>query len=589
MQDDETNLEFPVMESNDPSHDPLREPSAIEPVPPEAPFINPHADEEDPSKETSLKTEAEPRKKKGGKRGDHKEKPSGELQQFLDELELQKDVEAKLEFSLGFMKACISQDSPNFKGFWEARIKSLAFFKENISPSNRAQKWAEFSELSKEARRMKDQLDEQSDFASEQIDIAIGAIEKELEELSETLKEQSPHVLPFDAYALDANADFYQAAQTELHHLNLLATRITSLRKELIKTEMRIRTKNKFFDRLSKAGDLIFPRRKTLIHDLSQMFMADIEKFIHYHFSEQGSQESIFKLREEIKALQHAAKLLTLNTLAFSQTRLSLSECWDKLKEQDKERKVEFDKRKDEFKKNESEFKEMIEAAAAKFESGEHSPSQTISALDEISTLMRNKDLGRDEVKTLRSLLGELKDKIHAKQKEQENKRLESEELRLQQRRELVQEFRGKIEEFLNGAKELSSEAILQQKEEIASEIQKSTLSKPEKIELEKLLKNLKEILREKKEIALRSLPADDRQALEQLKELLKQKQEEKQEIEEIREYYRKQSGLSGISFEKGLEYSALIAEQREKLDRAQEAVREVEMKIDELESKLSE
>lgn len=586
MQDDETNLEFPVMESNDPSqessHESSHEPLSVDPVP-TAP--------NDPLTEPLAENSTEPRKKKSGKRGPQKEKPAGELSQFLTELDEQKDVEAKLEFSLSFMKACISQDPPNFKGFWEARIKSLAFFKENIAPSHRAQKWEEFSELSKEARRMKDQLDEQSDFASEQIDIAIGAIEKELEELAEMLKAEDAHlpsILPPDAYALAENSDFYHITQNELHHLNLLATRITSLRKELIKTEMRIRTKNKFFDRLSKAGDLIFPRRKTLIHDLSQTFMDDIEKFIHHHFSERESRESIFNLREEIKALQHTAKLLNLNTLAFSKTRLSLSECWDKLKEQDKERKIELDKRKDEFKKNESEFKEMIEATAAKFESGELSPSLTQNALDEISTQMRNKELGRDEVKTLRTLLTEIKDKIHAKQKEHETKRLKQEEERVQQRRELFQEFRGKIEAFLNSAKELSSEALLQQKEELASEFQKSTLSKPEKIELEKLLKSLKDILREKKEIALRSLPADDRQALQQLKELLKQKQEERQEIEEIREFYRKQSGLSGISFEKGLEYSALIAEQREKFEKAQEAVKEVEKKIDELESKLS-
>lgn len=549
MQNDDTNLEFPISE-------------AIE------------------SSELT-----QPQKKKSEKKAPPKEKPSAELQQFLTGLEQQKDAEAKLDFAFGFMKTCISHDPPFFKGFWESRIKCLELFKENISPSFRAQKWAEFSELSKEARRMKDQLDEQSSFATEQIDIAINAIEKELE----SPPEEASFSLPEEAHSLASNLNFYKATQNQLHHLNLLATRITSLRKELIKTEMRIRIKNKFFDRLSKTGDQIFPRRKTLIQELSQTFMADVEKFIGRHFSQNESRESIFRLREEIKALQQTAKLLTLNTQAFSQTRLHLSECWDKLKEQDKERKVEFDKRKDEFKKNEAEFKEMIEAAKAKFESNEHSPFQAEAALDEISHVMRSKELGRDEVRSLRTLLMEVKDKIHEKQKELDKQREQQEEIRQQQRRQLYQELREKLESFLNSAKELAQEVILAQKEELTSEIQKSSLSKPEKAELEKLLKNLKDILREKKEMALRSLPADDRQALEQLKELLKQKQEERQEIKEMVEHYRKQSGLSGVSFEKGLEYSALMTEEKEKLEKANDSVKEVETKIGELESKLSE
>lgn len=575
MQEEEINLESSEIESKEPP-----EPeSGLEPEP-ETPSL-PH--------DESIKGEDLPQKNR--KQSAKKEKLSAEIERFLTELELQKDIEAKLEFSFQYMKECISQTPPYFKGFWEARMKCLSFFKDNIAAPLRAQKWEEFGELSKEARRMKDQLDEQSSFASEQIDMAIQAMEKELEDLPELLKQETPPFLYLDGmetYALAANSNFYEATQKELHHLNLLATRISSLRKELIKTEMRIRTKNKFFDRLSKAGDEIFPRRKTLIHDLSQSFISDIDIFIQRHFHGNEGHASIFQLREEIKSLQHIAKVLTLNSLAFSKTRLALSECWDNLKEQDKERRIELGKRKDEFKKNEVEFKEMIEALAAKFDSGEHSSLETLTSAEQISKEMRNRELGRDEVKTLRTLLGDLKQKVHAKQREQEDKREQQEELRQHQRRELFQEFRGKIESLLNDAKELSSEEILEQKEELAKELQKSTLNKTEKADLEKLLKNLKDVLREKREIALRSLPDDDRQALEQLKELLKQKREERQEIKEILEHYRKQSGLSGVGFEKGLEYSARVTEERERYEKAQEAVEEVEIKIEELESKLA-
>lgn len=572
MQDDEIDLEFSIMESNDPED------------PEEVPFFN-QLPEAHPQENP---TPQEPQKKKNGKKATSK-KPAALFEKFLTGLEQQKDTEAKLKYAFGFMKSCIAQNPPFFKGFWEARIKCLELFKENIPSTLRTQKWEEFSDLSKEARRMKDQLDEQSNFAQEQIDIAISAIEKDLEELPEVLKQEFPFSLPEEAHTLNSHFDFYQATQIELHHLNLAASRVTSLRKELIKTEMRVRIKNKFFDRLSKIGDMIFPRRKTLIQEISQTFMGDVEKFIETHFSENFSPESIGPLREEIKALQQTAKFFTLNTQAFSQTRLLLSQCWDKLKEQDKERKIEWDKRKEEFRKNEIMFKEMIETVLGNFTSCQQSPSQSLMALEKISILMRSRELGRDEVKTLRTFLAEVRSKVHEKQKEQDEKREQQEEIRMQQRKLLFQEFKEKVLAFLNNAKEISSETILEQKDKLVSDIQKSSLSKPEKAELEKLLKNLKDILREKKEVALRSLPDDDRQALLQLRELLKQKQEERQEIKEMVEHYRKKSGLSGIDFEKGLEYSALMAEEKEKLERAYESVKEVEMKIDELESKLSE
>ena len=59
-----------------------------------------------------------------------------------------------------------------------------------------------------------------------------------------------------------------------------------------------------------------------------------------------------FALRDEIKVLQILAKEMTLDTHAFTETRLELSKCWDFLKECDKERKKEMAEKKEFFKKN---------------------------------------------------------------------------------------------------------------------------------------------------------------------------------------------------------------------------------------------
>lgn len=484
-------------------------------------------------------------------------------------------------------KALQEKDSADFKTFWDARALCLALFKENIPSFLRHQFWAKFSELSREARKLKELLDEESNFAAEQIDIAIGAIEAGLDQIPELLEKESDISLSHDAFALKNRFNFYNKCQKELAHLNLFASRITALRKELIKTEMRVRVKNKFFDRMSKAGDKVFPRRKELIQEISEAFSADIGHFIDKHFSSQESRIPLHDLREEIKALQSAAKLLTLNTQTFSQTRLHLSECWDKLKEKDKERKLEFDKKKEIFKQNAEELKVILEEGNVKFDSGEEPLSASLTFIDSFVSQMRVRELGRDEVKALKEQLKVLQDKVNGKQKEQEEERQKQEEEKAKQKRALFDGFMAQAKTLVEQSEELSLEEILKSKEEFLSSLQKSGLNKAEKTEVEKLLKVLKDVFRAKKERALLTLPQDERLAIQQLKELLLQKREERSEIKERLENYRKLLGSSNLSFEKSMSYNATLAEEKEFFEKAQKDIKEIEVKIEILESKL--
>lgn len=515
-----------------------------------------------------------------------KAKPSPFLEECLICLGSQETVEAKIECALSFMEKAIAQEkSADFKGFWDVRMHCLELFKENVSPFLRPQLWSKFSDLSKEARRLKDVLDEQSHFAAEQIDIAITAIESGLDQSAQEMEKEPVLDLDPHAYALKANLSFYKTAQAELNQLNLFASRITSLRKELIKTEMRIRTKNKFFERMSKAGDRVFPRRKGLIQEISQTFSKDIEQFIQMHFGSTASRLSIFDLREEIKALQSAAKLLTLNTQSFGKTRLALSECWDKLKEKDKERKEEFDKKKEIFQKNCEQLKALLDESLNKFDGEQLNVCQALLFLEGFNTEMRAKELGRDEVKALREQALSYREKVEAKQKMQEEERQKHELLRMQQKKALFDQFFLKCQTLLEKAKELSAEDLIQERDLILEEIQKSGLGKFEKNELDKSLKSLKDILRKKREEALLTLPEDERLALEQLKILLAEKLEHRQEIKERMEHYRKLLGSSGLSFEKSMDYNARASEEKEAYEQAQIAVRDIEMKIEKLET----
>jgi hypothetical protein len=301
--------------------------------------------------------------------------------------------------TIDFMRVALSQgETPRFKDFWECRRLCLHLFKENIPAKVRAQLWAEYVELSNEARRLKDLLDEQSAFAVEQIELAIQSLESDLENFA-LLLSQAPNVeFPQEIVSLKEKRDVYNSIQKELQLLNTLAMRINALRKEIIKTEMRIRIKNKLLERLSVCGDRVFPKRKELIKDISKEFTADVDRFIQTYFQTSEVKElPLHILREEIKFLQLLAKLLTLNTQAFTSTRLKLSECWDQIKSQEKDRKKEAHQKKQVYQQNYDLVLEKINAFAIECRQ-EMAINDCTSRAHEISEFMKTVELGRDEV-----------------------------------------------------------------------------------------------------------------------------------------------------------------------------------------------
>lgn len=255
-----------------------------------------------------------------------KKEPSSAFKTFEEQFNKDQSAEERLRLSLDFMRASISQTgNPKFEDFWGAKKLSLPLFRETLNPKSRAQFWAEYIELSSEARCLKEILDEQSTFAVEQIELAILALEKDLEQYRELLSQASDVTFPMQSLVIEAKGEIYSDLQKELYLLNTLASRVNALRKEVIKTGMRIRQKSKFFERLSSAGDRIFPERKDLIKKISDQFCFDVEEFIQGQFKKEGDDASpLFVLRDEIKALQSIAKLLTLNTHAFTETRLKI-------------------------------------------------------------------------------------------------------------------------------------------------------------------------------------------------------------------------------------------------------------------------
>lgn len=367
-----------------------------------------------------------------------KEGFSSQFLAFRKTFEETPEIESKLSQAIDFMEASLAQGgAPHFRSFWEARRLCLPLFRENISPGLRSHLWVKYSELSKEARRLKDILDEQSSFAVEQIEIAIAALEKEISQFEAQFEATSFEPFPIPQ-CLKHHAEQYHALQKQLNIFNTQSARINALRKELLKTDMRIRHKNKFFQRLSGAGDQVFPKRKELIKQISQQFSDDVDQFIQNHFGEGGSNETLYALREEIKALQGLAKVLTLNTQSFTHTRTKLSECWDVIKVEEKERKKEWAQQRTVHRQNFEELEKQILALKEALEKNHEPLDEAQKKIEGIVAHMRKVELGKEEVKKLKDALQEIRSAIADKRHVGEESKRQEEKEREEQKKKNI-------------------------------------------------------------------------------------------------------------------------------------------------------
>lgn len=504
------------------------------------------------------------------------------IKALIEELKLLADPEKKLEHAIVFMQQALSQSGvPHFKEFWEVRRICLDLFKENISPSVRMSLWTRYSELCRQARKLKEIFDEQSAFAVEQIEIAVSAIENEVNYLPDLLEKMPEVDFGIECRSLGDHTNRYKELQRELNLLNTYATKTNSLRKELIKTEMRIRSKNRFFERLSKLGDAVFPRRKELIQEVSKLFQQDVDHFIEKTFTDELKTQELFDAREEIKALQATAKVLTLNTECFSETRKRLSECWDSIKNVVKERKKEVSEQRAQYKKAKDEFSSELEALKTRVEAKEIADKEAEKLLDDISNRMRKTPLGKIEIRELRDVVRVVRDQIYQKMHAEETEKKKEAKKRELEAKEFFDSCRQTLQTLLSELKQGSVEECEARYQEALIQVAKAQCTRAQKQELETVIRKIKDGITDLKDQAL--LSDDERMELSSLEELLSERRERKQEIRQEIESLRRLRGSSGLDISQAMQYNELMESQKERLEKIEAGIREIEDKIDRL------
>jgi len=510
---------------------------------------------------------------------------SNAFRDLLNKMESLGSVEDKINSCIEFMKHSLTDSAvPKFRDFWDARKHCLPLFKDPMATKIRSDLWQEYVDLSTEARRLKQVLDEQSAFAYEQIELAIEALLKDLGEYNEGLDTTSlVEITPICASLLDSKGKYIEL-QKNLQHLNVFASRINSLRKEVIRTEMRIKNKNKLFESLSAAGDLVFPKRKSFIKDISEMFVSDVDHFVEKNFGGSSENQSpLHVLREEIKALQNIAKVFTINAQSFTSTRLKLSQCWDKLKILEKERKKEITQKKSVLKQNYS----LVEAKIKEFEQfclTEPSFAEATKQFEDVLAFMKTVELSFPEKKSLKDELFKARKPILDKEKEVQLQKEQKEKEALVLKRKEFEDFKDLVVSVINDQVSYELDDLIAKNQELQQSFTGLAISKSDKMVIEKLFKQLRDVVDERKSQRLLSLSDSDRQQYDDLMALLEDRKSRRIEIRTQIEQYRKILGGSGFDFEKAMMYRELIEAEKISLDKINQSIQEIQQKVAEIE-----
>ncbi|NGX36665.1 MAG: hypothetical protein K1000chlam1_01517, partial [Candidatus Anoxychlamydiales bacterium] len=351
------------------------------------------------------------------------------------------------------------------------------------------------------------------------------------------------------------------------------AARVNSLRKEIIKIHMRISLKNKLLKRLTIIGDVVFPKRKQFIDQISDEFTKLIDCFMSKTFD--LHRQPFFVLKEQIKSFQNIAKKFTLNTESFTNCRLKLSECWDKVKIAEKS-----------YKKEKQKSKESVNQIMKKIHNlksiCEKDPNVSVIEKEEseIFNLIKSLELRKEDIKFLKHKIREAKGPIFKKEEIKKIDKLKTVNNKEDIKKTKLEKIKQTLTSLLEN-KDLNFEELCQEKIQIEKEIEAINLLKFEKLMLEKQLRELNHIIEDKKE----NVNLNTSDELKNMLAIFENKKKRRLNVKSHVDNLNKELSGSGLDFEKAMLYRDLIDSEKQRLEKIDSEISELEEKIADLES----
>lgn len=515
--------------------------------------------------------------------------PSCESMDSFEQMVAEKgSVEEKIVFALEQMESLLknADQSSDLKLFWSVRKFCLPLFQQMGDPVQRASLWGRYTELTREGRHLKILQDEEGAFLVGQIELAISCLESDVNDFF--VKTEKEEIAKEDRAALEiqslaAHKDFYLSTHADLRWLSSFSSKIINLRKELMNMSMRMRLKSQFFQKLSVLGNKVFPRRKELTEQVSELFAQDVDAFVEKYFakaSRESLKKTVFFLRKEIKRLQQAAKYLAISSSVFSSTRLRLSQCWDQLKGLEKEIRQEQSRLAAASAENVKKVQERLDQVEALLQ--ENAEIQKIrKEIEEISKQIRGLSLVHDDVVLVKgriqTLLGQIREREAVAEKEKKELQAKAE----QARAEAIQALEDEVQRFCESCKEGELlEGSKERCQELKEAVKKMAhLPYSKKVALDNQINAAQRSILQRMEEQMLACP-DAKEKVLNMRQVLEQRMLRRKELKAKLECDKKLLGGSGLDFDRALQYSAMVEEDRRALEELDAAIIELKKQI---------
>jgi len=149
-----------------------------------------------------------------------------------------------------------------------------------------------------------------------------------------------------------------------------------------------------------------------------------------------------------------------------------------------------------------------------------------------------------------------------------------------QEKKARIEALRQELESLGSANTKLEIEDIERALEPLAKEVATLGVPRAEKQEFDKLVRNVRDVIVEKKDQKLLSLSEGDREAIGKLKDLLKEKKLNRQTIKSQIDSWRKESGSSGVSIGQAMQYNEMIENEKQRLEKVESGIDEIQAMI---------
>lgn len=262
------------------------------------------------------------------------------VEDYVKELSLLKHSDEKIDKMIEYIKIQLTHgEIQPLSRFWGMRKFCLDQFKEPIPINKKLKLWEDYCLAFEDILKLKQNLDQKMSQEKELIETSVTMIEQELAQIGSLIEKEESVELPKCLQTAE-NEQFYNQHQKQLNVYTTYAKRLNALKNEFLDLNLSFKQKEDALAKIHSLADQVFPKKRDLLNQISKKYIEDIRSFIKTHFNSSHSNKvPAFNLKDQIKNLQSFAKVISLNVDAFSKTRQWLSECWDKVKEYEKQQK----------------------------------------------------------------------------------------------------------------------------------------------------------------------------------------------------------------------------------------------------------